>query len=116
MGFLVRPEGFARVTWGGKGDYIPFLPIWSFPALQVAGLIIVPQNLVILGGALAFMALLWAFFRYTELGKMMRATAENQRAPALVRIRIERVFAVTWGIGTCLGAVMMGLTDSVIVG
>ena len=51
------------------------------------------------------MALLWAFFRYTKLGKMMRATAEDQRAAALVGIRIERVFAVTWGIVTCLGAV-----------
>jgi len=105
VGFSFVLKGFARVTWGGKGDYIPFPPIFSFPPLQVAGLIIVPQNLVILGGALAFMVVLWAFFRYTKLGKMMQATAENQRAAALVGIRIERVFAVTWGIGTCLGAV-----------
>jgi branched-chain amino acid transport system permease protein len=104
VGFSFVLKGFARVTWGGKGDYIAFPPIFSFPPLQMAGLILVPQNLVILGGTLTFMVVLWAFFRYTKLGKMMRATAENQRAAALVGIRIERVFAITWGIGTCLGA------------
>jgi branched-chain amino acid transport system permease protein len=105
VGFSFLLKGFARVTWGGQGDYVRFPPIFSFPPIQVMGLLIVPQNLVILGGALAFMAILWAFFRYTKLGKMMRAAAENQRAAALVGIRIERVFAVTWGVGTCLGAV-----------
>ena len=53
VGFSFVLKGFARVTWSGKGDDIPFLPIWRFPPLQVAGLIIVPQNLVILGDALA---------------------------------------------------------------
>ena len=105
VGFSFLLKGLARVVWGGKGDYISFPPIFAFPPLQVMGMILVPQNLVILGGALAFMVILWAFFRYTKLGKMMRATAENQRAAALVGIRIERVFAVTWGVGTCLGAV-----------
>jgi branched-chain amino acid transport system permease protein len=105
VGFSFLLKGFARVTWGGKGDYIPFPPIFTFRPIQFLGLLVVPQNLVILGGALFFMGILWAFFRYTKLGKMMRATAENQRAAALVGIRIERVFAVIWGVGTCLGAV-----------
>lgn len=105
VGFSFLLKGFARVTWGGKGDYIPFPPIFTFRPFQFLGFLFVPQNLVILGGALVFMTILWAFFRYTKLGKMMRATAENQRAASLVGIRIERVFAVTWGVGTCLGAV-----------
>ena len=105
VGFSFLLKGVARVTWGGTGDYIPFPPVFTFRPIQVFGLLLVPQNLLILGGALCFMGILWAFFRFTKLGKMMRATAENQRAAALVGIRIERVFAVTWGVGTCLGAV-----------
>ncbi len=105
VGFSFLLKGFARVTWGGKGDYLTFPPIFAFRPLQFMGLLLIPQNLVILGGALAFMIILWAFFRYTKMGKMMRATAENQRAASLVGIRIERVFAVIWGVGTCLGGV-----------
>jgi branched-chain amino acid transport system permease protein len=105
VGFSFLLKGFARVTWGGKGDYIPFPPIFTFRPMRFLGLLLVPQNLLILAGALVFMGILWAFFRYTKLGKMMRATADNQRAAALVGVRIERVFAVIWGVGTCLGAV-----------
>src|SRR3989304_4088393 len=60
-GFSFLLKGFARVTWGGKGDYIASPPIFAFRPLQFMGLLLIPQNLVILGGALAFMIILWAF-------------------------------------------------------
>lgn len=105
VGISFMMKGFARITWGGKGDAIPFPSIFSFPAIQLGQLWLVPQDLIVLGGALGTMAILWAFFQRTKLGKMMRAAAENQRAAALVGIRIEGISAVTWAVGSGLGAV-----------
>lgn len=105
VGLSYLLKGVARVTWGGRGDFLPFPPIFTFAPFEVVGFLFVPQNLVILGGALVFMAALWLFLRYGRVGKMMRAVAENRRAAAIVGIPIGRVSAVTWAVGSCLGAV-----------
>ena len=52
-----------------------------------------------LGGALACMAAFAAFFNLTRAGKTLQATAENAKAARLVGIRMERVYAFTWGVG-----------------
>jgi branched-chain amino acid transport system permease protein len=104
VGFSFVLRGVARVTWGGKGDFIPFPPIFSYDPIVLGSLLITPQQLIILSGALMCMGVFAAFFRWTKLGKMMQATAENQRAAALVGIRVERVFAIIWGVGACVGA------------
>ena len=62
-------------------------------------MLIVPQQLVVLGGALACMAAFAAFFNLTRAGKTLQATAENPKAARLVGIRVERVYAFTWGVG-----------------
>ncbi|MBI3325704.1 MAG: branched-chain amino acid ABC transporter permease [Nitrospinae bacterium] len=105
VGFSFVLKGIARVPWGGKGDFIPFPPVFSYDPIVFGSLLITPQHLIILTSALACMGLFAAFFRWTKLGKMMQATAENQRAAALVGIRVERVFASIWGAGACVGAV-----------
>lgn len=105
VGFSFVLKGMARTVWGGRGDFIPFPPIFAFRPLDVFGVPLSPQDLIIIGSAAVLMAALWAFYRYTKIGKMMRATSQNQRAAALVGIRVERIFTVTWGIGACLGAV-----------
>jgi branched-chain amino acid transport system permease protein len=50
------------------------------------------------------MAALLLFFRFTRLGKAMRATAQNREAASLMGISISRVFALSWCFGSLLGA------------
>jgi branched-chain amino acid transport system permease protein len=63
---------------------------------------ILPQQLVVLGAAIVFMLGFVAFFRWTKAGKMMQATAESVFASYLVGIRVERVYAWTWGAGAAV--------------
>jgi branched-chain amino acid transport system permease protein len=98
-------KGIARQVWGGKGSDLTFPPVFAFQPLQIGDLVLTAQSLVVMAGAVATMLLFLVFFRYTLLGKMMRATAENRRAAALVGIRIERISSITWGIGVALGGV-----------
>jgi branched-chain amino acid transport system permease protein len=99
VGFSYVLRGTAREIWGGRGDYIPFPPLVRAEPIAIGDVLIVPQQLVVLGGALACMALFAAFFNLTRAGKTLQATAENPKAARLVGIRVERVYAFTWGVG-----------------
>ena len=48
---------------------------------------------------------LWAAMSLTDMGRAIRAVAKERQGARLVGINVERIFAVTFGIGiACLGA------------
>jgi len=50
-------------------------------------------------------AILWAAMSLTDMGRAIRAVAKERQGARLVGINVERIFAVTFGIGiACLGA------------
>lgn len=108
-GFSFLGRGVARQVWGGQGTDLTFPPVFAVQPLVIGDLVLTAQSLAIMAGAVGTMLLFLLFFRYTLLGKMMRATAENQRAAALVGIRVERISAITWGVGVALGGVAAAL-------
>jgi len=68
VGFSFVLKGAARQIWGGLGDYMPFPPVVATPAITMGSLILVPQQLVVLAGALVCMGLFTAFFTSTRTG------------------------------------------------
>lgn len=56
-------------------------------------------------GALIITALVFCLINKTELGRALRATAEDKEAAALMGINTGRIFAFSWGLGgACVGA------------
>ena len=55
-------------------------------------------------GALAFGGLLWALMTFTDLGKAIRAVAREREGARLVGVRVDHIYAVTFGIGTAMVA------------
>jgi branched-chain amino acid transport system permease protein len=55
--------------------------------LDVAGLVVNAQTLLIVAASIAFSGLLFLFFEFTMLGKALRATAVNRTGARLVGIR-----------------------------
>jgi branched-chain amino acid transport system permease protein len=51
------------------------------------------------------MVLLFLFFRFSKLGIAMRATQQNVNAAKIMGIKVERVFSITWGMSSLIGAV-----------
>jgi branched-chain amino acid transport system permease protein len=92
-------KGLARVIWGGKGDYLAFPPLVSPEPIRVGNVMVMSQQLVVLGAALAVMALFAVFFKATRAGKWMQATASNPKAATLAGIRVSRVYMYTFGVG-----------------
>jgi len=62
-------------------------------------------RLVAFAGALALTCALWVFLRRTDLGRTMRATADNPYGARVVGTDVRRVYAAAFGIGAaCVGA------------
>ena len=62
-------------------------------------IVILRQNLVwSFVIAMLLVLFLWLFFKYTNTGLSMRATAEDHETAQSVGIRINRVFALSWAI------------------
>jgi branched-chain amino acid transport system permease protein len=102
VGFSYLLKGIGRFFWGGQGEYLSIPPIIDPAPIFIGGVVILPQQLVVLGAAVAMMIGFAIFFRRSLAGKMMQATAENPTAAFLVGIRVERVYTWTWGAGAAV--------------
>jgi branched-chain amino acid transport system permease protein len=77
---------------------------YSFEVVDL-GVAFMPVAKVIgLFGALAFGALLWALMSFTDLGKAIRAVSREREGARLVGVRVEHIYAMTFGIGTAMVA------------
>ena len=92
------------MIWGGKGDYLSFPPITSPDPIMVGSVMLIPQQMAVLAGAVAILLVFAVFFRFTRAGKMMRATADNAKAATLVGIRTERIYTLAFGTGAAIAA------------
>lgn len=99
IGLSYIMKGLARHFWGGKGDYLSFPPIISPEPVSIAGVMVLSQQLIVVGASLVVMVAFAAFFRATRAGKWMQATANNPKAAKLVGIPIHRVYQYTFAVG-----------------
>ena len=97
-------KGVARWLWGGKGDYLTFPPLISPEPLSFAGIMVMSQQLVVLGAACTVMIVFALFFKLTRAGRFMQATADNPKAAKLVGLRTDRVYMYTFGVGSAVAA------------
>lgn len=89
VAFVLR--GAARILWGGKGDYLTLDPVLPSNPIFIGTVALVPQQLLALAGAGVAFAGLGILFMKTQLGKSMRATADNPKAALLLGVRVDRV-------------------------
>lgn len=95
--------GLAGWIWGYEIRTFP-APISGEP-IRFASVVLSRINALILVVTLVMMGALFLFFRFTMIGVAMRAVAQNRLAARLMGIRVDRVHALGWGLGTALGAV-----------
>jgi branched-chain amino acid transport system permease protein len=85
---------------------------YAYDSFQLGVLIVDASKLYAGAAAILFAALLFAFFRFTPVGKAVRACADNYTGALVVGLNVNRLYALTFGIGAaCVGAagVMMTL-------
>jgi branched-chain amino acid transport system permease protein len=74
-------------------------------ALDIAGIYVSGQTMLILVAALVFSALLFAFFDFTLTGKALRATAVNRTGARLMGIRPARAGTIAYLLGSLMAGV-----------
>lgn len=102
VGLSVFLKGVARIPFGS--DIYTFPPAISVDRMEIAGIVVAPQHLLTIAIASALTFLLYLFFRFTTLGKQMRATQQNLTGARLVGINTGSVFATTWSLAAAVGA------------
>jgi branched-chain amino acid transport system permease protein len=74
-------------------------------ALNILGVFIDPQYIVIIACTIALLIFQYFFFERTNLGKMMQATAQDKEMARLLGIRVSRMIVITFAYSSILGAV-----------
>jgi branched-chain amino acid transport system permease protein len=96
-------ENVALVAFGPEPQRTP--SSLSRVTLWVGPVFVDMARLVAFTVAIALTAGLWLFLRRTDLGRTMRATADNPYGALVVGTDVRRVYATAFGIGAaCVGA------------
>ena len=100
IGFSIFARNLALLIWG------PYpLKVSSFfqdNVVSVANVVLAPEHLFIIAITLVALLLQYGMFFYTDLGRCLRATAQNAEVAQLMGIRANRMIAVTFVVSTLL--------------
>ena len=103
IGLLIALNGLSGWIW--DPEVKAFDSPFPNTTKEVAGVVISTQDLGVLAVTLVSVVLLWAFFRFTTLGLVMRAVANSQDASRLLGVRVGWMLALGWGLAAVLGAI-----------
>lgn len=96
-------KGLAMLTWG-KDSY-PLEAFSGAEPIQIWGAAILPQALWVIGITLLVVLLLAYMFRFTMVGKALRACAINRDATKLMGINAKAMITLSFAISGAIGAV-----------
>jgi branched-chain amino acid transport system permease protein len=110
IGVSLFLENSGQVVFGADPKFFPQV----IPArpIDVGGLNLDSQRLVVLGVSILLMVLLTLLVHYTKTGKAMRAVSFNLDAARLMGINTDRIIAFTFALGSALagaGGVLVSL-------
>ena len=106
IGLLLVLESLSLIVWGA--DFRRFPQVYDRP-IQILGVAITLQRLLVIVASAVFIVLLQLFIKRTWLGATIEAVAQNPEGAQLVGISIDRVSSLTFGIGTAMAAAAASL-------
>lgn len=98
LGLSIVLQNAALFLWTGNFRQLR-LP-YGGNVVTIAGAAVTVAQLIAFAAAAAFTAALFAWLRFTYLGKAMRATAQDRNAATLMGIDTDRVLLVAFLVGT----------------
>jgi len=103
IGMSILLQTLAMIIW--KPNYKAYPTLLSTEPIDIAGAVISPTQVMILGVTAVSLALLMWLVHFTKLGRAMRATAENPRVASLMGVKPDTVISATFIIGAVLAAI-----------
>jgi branched-chain amino acid transport system permease protein len=111
-----RPDTVFRWLWVDGANSVSF-PAWVVPnpTWYVAGLTLEASKVAIIPISIFLMLVLGYVMRYTQVGRGLRAVAENPRAAQLMGLDVDRMISLTLIISSALGG-LAGILFGVALG
>ena len=103
IGMSLLLQTFAMIIWAPNPKSYPSM--LSRSPIEVGGAVVSVTQVVILATTAVTLAFLMWLVNRTNLGRAMRATAENPRVAALMGIKPDTVISATFIIGAMLAAI-----------
>jgi len=95
-------EGVMNLAWGPRSKQLDPIAPGDF----AWGELVMSRNeLVMIALALAILAAVGAFLRYSSTGRAMRAVAQNREAAQLLGLDVARLYALAFGLSASLAGV-----------
>lgn len=116
IGISIIIREAALHVWGESVRALPYFIGSAVTSVSILGTRISPQVLIVIGVCSVMVVFLSFFFKFTSIGREMRACAANRRAATLCGINVKNMvtfsFMLSAGIGALAGAVMSPITYS----
>ncbi|MEA3019370.1 MAG: branched-chain amino acid transport system permease protein livM [Actinomycetota bacterium] len=94
---------FALRHWGADVRFAK--PLVAGSGVKVAGLLVQPEQMLILGVTLVILGGFWALYRFTPFGLRLRATALDPYAAGLVGVNVNTTSMATWALAGAVAGV-----------
>lgn len=112
IGALMILENGVMAIWGPQGQRIPN----PYPdPIEVFGITMTMQRLLLILITLALIALLQVFLKKTTLGSTIEAVAQDREGAMLVGISVNRVSSMTFAISTATAATAASLVAPIFI-
>ena len=105
LGLALFLENLALVLW--QGDFRTVRPVYAGASFVIGEALVEVPRLVACGGAIVMALALYTLLRTTDVGKAIRALAEEPEGAMLMGIDVGRMRAVAFGIG-CASVAIAG--------
>lgn len=111
LGIALIMQNSALLIWGPSPRSVP--PVVS-GVLSMAGVVFPWSRLVVIFGAVLAVGLLYLLIAHTQIGRAMRAVAQDSEIALVQGIRVEVIFPVAFVIGVGLAALAGALMAPVL--
>jgi branched-chain amino acid transport system permease protein len=118
IGVSILLQNVAQAIFGSQSLSFPTIPVFTgengqAKSFEVAGAVITYFQVFVVVVTVVAMIALNLYVNRTKMGRAMRASAQDKRTSALMGVNVNRVIAITFLIGSAMGALGGALYGSV---
>ncbi|MEO9189229.1 MAG: branched-chain amino acid ABC transporter permease [Acetobacteraceae bacterium] len=106
-------DDVVKIVWGADFQSMGMPPAFQVPPLFIAGGVVPPFYLLLIGVALTIALLLGLALSVTRAGKIVRAAAQNPEMVSVLGINTTLLYALVFAIGGALAGLAGGLAAPV---
>lgn len=94
IGFSIFARNLALILWGPNPLKVP--PLTAVETVSIGGVVMSPENVAIVIVTAVVLLAQYALFFHTDLGRRLRATAQNSQMAQLMGIYPRRMIGITF--------------------